>query len=175
VSPSGWLREQAPGRTATARVLGHRPELRDALAAFEALFWRRPWLDPVLLELCRLRVAQLTGCAAELAVRSRPAVEAGLCEEKIARLEDWERSPGFTASERACLLFTEKWVLDVGSITDADAAAVSQRLGSEGTVALCEALAILDGFARFRVLFGVEPEPGARPHVVEPPGFGEAP
>jgi AhpD family alkylhydroperoxidase len=170
-----WLREEALGHTATARVLGHRPELRDALASFEALFWRRAWLDPVALELCRLRVAQLTGCEAELAVRSRPALEAGLREEKISRLEDWERSAGFTPTERACLLFTEKFVLDVGSITDADAAAVSERLGPEGTVALCEALAILDGFARFRVLFGVEPEPGARPRVVEPPTFGARP
>jgi len=170
-----WLRGEAPGKTATARALGHRPGLRDALAAFEALFWRRPWLDPVVLELCRLRVAQLVGCEAELAVRSRPALEAGLAEEKVARLERWEREPGFSGTERACLLFTEKFVLDVGSISDADAEAVSERLGPEGTVALCEALAILDGFARFRVLFGVEPEPGPQPRAVDPPTFGEAP
>lgn len=137
-------------------VFGLRPELFDAWRAFRDAFWERRLVDPVILELCRLRVAALHGCRAELAARTPAARAAGLDEAKIAALGDWATDARFGASERACLRFAEQFVLDAHGVTDGDAAAVTAALGDAGTVALAEALALFDGFCRFRLVLGVE-------------------
>jgi alkylhydroperoxidase family enzyme len=161
-----WLPEQARGETPLDRVFGLRPNLYAAYREFLALFAERRPLDPLLLELCRLLVARIHGCRAELALRWRPAVAAGLSEAKVAALELWSAGP-FDDRERACLAFAEMFVRDPHAITDADAAAVARHLGEPGLVALAEALALFDGFARFQVLLGVEPA-GEGVAVIDP-------
>ena len=42
-----------------------RPELFADYQAFADLFWSRRLVHPTLLELCRIRVAQILGCEAE--------------------------------------------------------------------------------------------------------------
>ncbi len=69
-------------------------------------------MDPVVLELCRLRVAQLVGCDGELAVRSRPAVDGRLAEDAVAELASWPTAARFDDTTRACLGFTEQFVID---------------------------------------------------------------
>jgi AhpD family alkylhydroperoxidase len=137
-------------------VFGLRPELFEAWRAFRGAFWERRLVDPVILELCRLRVAALHGCRAELAARTPAAREAGVDEARIAALGDWATDPRFGPGERACLRFAEQFVLDAHGVTDADAAAVTAALGDAGAVALVEALALFDGFCRFRLVLGVE-------------------
>jgi hypothetical protein len=65
------------------------------------------------------------------------------------------------------------FVRDPHAITDADAAAVVEHLGEAGLVALAEALALFDGFCRFRLLLGVEPESDGVT-IVDPPKTGAA-
>jgi alkylhydroperoxidase family enzyme len=146
-----------PDATPLDAVFGQRPNLYRDFIDFYGLFWERRLVDPVLLELCRLRVAQLVGCRAELAIRYRPALEAGLDEARIAALEGWRGAPVFSDGERACLDLTERFVQAPHSISDEGAAAVRSFLGAPGMVALIEALALFDGFARFRAILGVEP------------------
>jgi alkylhydroperoxidase family enzyme len=148
-----WI---APGRAGSfEEVFGLCPELFAAWQRFAALFAERQLVPPVILELCRLRVAQLLGCRAELARRAPEALAAGLDEERVVALAEFETSPRFDAAERACLRFASKWVFDVHGITDEEAAAVVAALGEPGTVALAEALAIFDGFCRFRLMLGI--------------------
>ena len=152
------------------RVFALRPNLFEDFRSFYALFWQKRLVDPVLLELCRLRIAQLHGCESELRVRYQPAVDAGLTEEKIAALPDAADSSLYGEAERACIALAELFAMDPHAITDADAARVTAVLGDAGTVALVEALAMFDGFARFRLMLGVE-APDAK--VVAPaPGDG---
>jgi alkylhydroperoxidase family enzyme len=157
-----WLPASAPGRTSLDRVFGLQPELYARYQEFAELFWRLRPVDPVLLELCRLRVAALLGCARELELR-RPEA-AALDEEKISALDDWPRSPRFSPVERACLAFAEKFVLEPHGLSDEHAAAVAAHLTAAEMVAFTEALALFDGFARFQILLGVAPEgaPGTR-------------
>ena len=162
-----WLPEAATGDTPLDRVFGLRPDLYELFRAFYAVFWTDRLLDPILLELCRLRVAQLLACASEQRVRYAPARDAGLTEEEVARLADWPRHPSFTDPQRAALAFTEQFVLDPHGIDDAQRDAVIDHLGLPGLVALCEALALFDGFCRFRTILGVEP-PGSVQVVAGP-------
>jgi alkylhydroperoxidase family enzyme len=148
-----WLPERGPGDSDFERAFALRPELFAAWREFAGLFWERRLVDPVLLELCRLRIAAMLGAATPLAIRT-PA--ARLDESRVAALDSWWTSDAFTDVERACLRFAEQFVLDPKQISDADAAAVVGALGDAGMVAFVEALAIFDGFARFGRFFEVE-------------------
>ncbi len=152
-----WLPTEANGSTPFERVFALRPNLFEAWAEFASLFWERRLVDPVLLELCRLRIAQLNGAAWNQSTRMEEARAAGLDEQKIAALADWPRSPLFSPLECACLGFAEQFVLDPNGINDADAAPVTAALGDAGTVAFVEALAVFDGFSRFSRLLGIAP------------------
>ena len=117
-----------------------------------ALVWEA--VDPALADLCRSRVAMLLGNPA-------PAPRAGLGaahDAKVAELSQWPTSPRFTSTDRACLAFTEQFVMDVGSMTPELVAPVADALG-EGTAAFVQALFLLDMDVRMAIvlprLFGV--------------------
>lgn len=167
-----WLPEKADGATPFEQVLGLRPELLQDLRRFHALFFTDGRLDPILLELCRLRIAGLLRCASECGVRYEPALRAGLSEAKIAALPRWPTAPDFRPVERACLAFAEAFLLDVHSIDDELAAAVTEHLSPPEMVAFTEALAVFDGFTRFRL--ALELAPVASGTTVEP-GRGALP
>jgi len=153
-----WL-PPADGRTPLDRVFGHCPELYARYRDFAGRLWWSHPVDPILLELCRLRIAQLLCCDAELAVRYAPARVAGLDEAKIAALVTWPTHPAYSPRERACLGFAEQFVVGPRGISDDAVASVTTHLTAAEMVALTEALAVFDGFMRFRLLLGVGATP----------------
>ena len=168
-----WIPARAEGDTLFDQVFGLRPELFDAWSRFASMFWTEALVDPVLLELCRLRIAQLNGAAWPAARRMSEARDAGLTEERIGALDGWWKSDRFDAREKACLRFAEQFALDADGIADAEAAAVRAELGDPGMVAFVEALAIFDGFSRFCRLLEIEPDaPGLL--AIEPDAPEEA-
>ncbi|MGH7610756.1 MAG: carboxymuconolactone decarboxylase family protein [Candidatus Dormibacteria bacterium] len=60
-----------------------------------------------LLELVRLRVAQINGCAYCVDLHHRQALEAGEDPRRLAALAAWSEAPFFTARERAALELAE--------------------------------------------------------------------
>jgi len=153
-----WLPETSEGETALEQVFGLRPQLFERFKDFYFGVWEPGRIDPVLLELCRLRIARLHGCAGEASVRYAPARAAGLRDEKVAALDGWRDDPSFAPVERACLGFAENFALAVQCIGDEDVAALAQHLSAAEIVVLCEAVALFDGFTRLRVLLDVESE-----------------
>lgn len=129
--------------------------LADAYAAA----WRA--VDPVLLELCRLRVAMLLGCEAERTVRTPAATERGLDEVTVAQLAQWPKSPRFGARERACLAFCEQFVLDVAGMTDEQAGEVTAHLGPAGLADLAAGLLVVEQRQRLRLGWEALHVPGA--------------
>lgn len=152
-----WLDRVAEGETPFERAFGLRRDLFEHYRVFYAQLWQDRLVDPIILELCRLRVAQLHRSASELAVRYQPAIDAGLTEEKVAALASWPTSPLYTDHERACLAYTEKFVIDVHTITDDESAAVAAGMSSPEVVALSLALGLFDGLGRFRMILDLEP------------------
>jgi alkylhydroperoxidase family enzyme len=134
-----------PART-TADVLdtmlARHPDVHDALADA----WDAAWtsVDPVLLELCRLRIAMLLDCPAELAARTPAAVTAGLDEAMVAALSGWPYDERFGPRERACLAFAEQFVIDVAGLDDATAFAVRDALGEDGLADFVNALLVVE-------------------------------
>jgi alkylhydroperoxidase family enzyme len=145
-----WLRSQTEGPTPLERVLGLRPELLAGFRTLHARLWDGRTLDPELLEVCRLRIAQLHGATGELRVRHRAAMDAGLTEEKVAALAHHGSSPLYNEQERRALAYAEQLVVDVHGITDDQFAALAGDLEPSEAVALTLALGLVDALARFR-------------------------
>ena len=144
-----------------ASVLDDQPRVAEHLAVAHEQAWLA--VDPVLLELARLRVAMLLGNEAELSVRTPTAVAAGLDEATVRELSLWPTSERFGPTERACLDFTEQWVMDVASLSDEQAAAVSAAIGPQGLAHFASALLVLEQRQRLRLawtrLFAPEETP----------------
>lgn len=142
-----WLRttERSP-----EQLLDLRPDLAFFYERFDQQIWAEGVLDPVLLELCRLRMAQLLGDGEQLRRRSEPAVRAGLTEEKIAALPSWSTDDAYGEAERAALAVAELFVIDPHAVTDDQMASLCQFLDPPAVVALMTAFALFDGFGRFR-------------------------
>ena len=130
-------------------VLAERPDLATYLSEAHEAAWRA--VDPVLLELCRLRVAMLLGCEAEQQERTEAARAAGLDETTIAELAKWPTSPRFGSRERACLAFCEQFVIDVANMPDELALAVSAELGPDGLRTFVIAVLVLEQRQRLRL------------------------
>ena len=86
------------------------------------------------------------------------------CEKRFeqlrAELAQYDSDPAFSTRERACIALAELFAMDPSAIDDASFAAVRGELGEAGTVALLEALAVFDGFARFQAVLGAAPAEG---------------
>jgi alkylhydroperoxidase family enzyme len=155
---ASWIPDVAAGETEFARVFGLRENLFAHYRDFYARLWEKTVMDPVIVELCRLRVAQLVGCDAELGVRSRPAVDEGLSEETVAALRSWPTAALFDDTTRACLGFAEQFVIDPSGIGADDRTRLRAAVGFPRLVGLAQAVAAFDGFARFRVVLGIGPD-----------------
>jgi len=143
-----WLSSNT-GREA---VIAELPGLAGPYRSLCQSLWTQPHLPPEVLELCRLRLAQLHRCDAEFARSEFPLPDA-----RRAALARWESGEEFSAAERACLAFTEVYAMDAQALTDAHAEAVKQHFGDPGLVLLVEALGLLDGMARLALLWQTGP------------------
>jgi alkylhydroperoxidase family enzyme len=115
--------------------------------------------DPVLVELARSHIARLLGPST---VEERGADV--LPERTTAALAGWPSAPGLSAKERICVEIAEQFVVDVGSMTSAQRAALSDALGHDA-FGYVQVLYALDSGLRIRwalgQVFGVEPQPSA--------------
>jgi len=145
----GLAWDTAPTSDVIRSVLADHPDVADQLGEAHEQAWRS--LDPLLLELVRLRVAALLGNEAELSVRTPAGLDAGLDEATIAELHNWPTSDRFGDRERACLEFVEQWVIDVASLSDDQAEAVSDVLGPEGLATFAACLLVIEQRQRLRL------------------------
>lgn len=139
-------------------VLRSEPAVAGHLAAAYSAAWRV--VDPVLLELCRLRIAMLLGCDAEQAARTPAATAAGLEDSTVAELARWPTSPRFGPRERACLALCEQFVMDVAAMPDELARDVADHLGAQGLADLVAALLVVEQRQRLRLAWEALAVPG---------------
>ena len=134
-----------------AERLRHAP---DVAAAIDAA-WDAAWssVDPCLLELCRLEIATILRNPVEFESRTPAAIAAGFDEHKISALTSWMHSPMITPAERACLAFTDAFVIDVASLPDETAASVREHLGDAGLVDFASALLVLEQRQRLALVW----------------------
>jgi alkylhydroperoxidase family enzyme len=130
-------------------VLRQNPDIAGCLDDVHRAAWAV--VDPVLLELCRLRIAQLLGCEREQEARTPEALAGGLDEATIADLRAWPTSSRFGPRERACLAFCEQFVIDVANLSDDLARALSDEVGPAAFVDFVNALLVVEQRQRLRL------------------------
>ena len=148
-----------------------RPQACGLLAALNKRIWHDA--DPVLLELARLRTAQLIGNPAAFQTRYAD-VEAGT-EAKIAALRDYPCSPLFSAAEREALAFTEQFVIDVGGTTATARAELIAYFGAEGAWELVSAIYVVEFTQRLQMVAArlLDDDP-REPPLIGAPAAGDA-
>ena len=137
------------------RLFAHRPELLRRYKAFYASLWEGEVLPRRVLELCRLRIAAVHGCAQEWAVRDA-GVQLGAAE--AAALEAGECA-GFSPAEQAALAVAEQFPFQHHEIEDPAVAEVQAAFGAKGAVALLIALAFFDVTCRWKLVLAVPSQP----------------
>jgi alkylhydroperoxidase family enzyme len=147
VPQATWAPQTDDGATVLDRVINHRPGYADAMRAVDAAIWSQRALDLGVLELCRLRIAQLLGAphsVDDVRSEARPYVT----DEQITRLSRWPDDPVFSADQRACLAHAEQMLIDATGVDDGSAATVMAAVGHDGFVVLSYACGFFETTTR---------------------------
>ncbi|HSV35009.1 MAG TPA: hypothetical protein VLI46_05600 [Ramlibacter sp.] len=159
------VKHLAAGPTELDQAWGVRPGFYSIfMSDYQASVAR---VDPVLIEVCRLRMAQLLDSDFDRGLRYQPATAAGLTEAKIAALSDYGTSALFSERERECLAFAELFVIQSSNISDEDVARVQAVIGAEAFIYFVKALSVIDQLQRSVVAFDVRPGPIVPPTMTD--------
>src|SRR5215207_8613085 len=129
----------------TNRVAASVPALAAAISSYQAFL--DSVVEPGLVELCRLRVAQIVDGTDEPPPRA-DGVGSIVSDDQLRELADWSTSDQFDATEKACLQLAEYFCYNAQSVTDEHVAHVSARLAAEQVLALTTSLWLADASAR---------------------------
>jgi len=91
--------------TNRVNILARKNSGLEGLVAVEA--WIAASFDPKLLELVKVRVSQMNGCAHCLHMHRQDALKRGETEERLLLLNAWHESKLYTDRERAALAWAE--------------------------------------------------------------------
>ncbi|MBI4637029.1 MAG: carboxymuconolactone decarboxylase family protein [Candidatus Rokubacteria bacterium] len=134
----------------------HCPAILSALHELTQAMWHKGVLEADLRELVRLQVASLNHCLSCLALRYVPGKNAGLSEEKIRHLPEFESGP-FTEREKWALRFA---CAMVGKAIDDELFGELRRQFTEAElVDLGLWVGLQHGLGLFNLAFAAEPEP----------------
>ena len=86
--------------------LKHVPQAMKAMIALEASL-KDSGLEPLLLELVKMRASQINGCAFCIDMHVTEARKLGESDMRLHMLNAWRESSLFSARERAALAWTE--------------------------------------------------------------------
>ena len=144
-----------------------QPDACALLVALNERVWQVS--DPGLLELVRVRVAQLIGNPAALRIRSRYADATVVPEAKLLALPGYPSSPLFSAAERDILAFTEQFLMDVGGTDAAARAGLIEHFGADGARELVSAIYVVEFTQRLQLIAArVLDDDASTPALVSP-------
>jgi len=148
-----------------------RPEACGLLTALNERVWQVS--APALLELVRVRAAQLIGNPAALRVRW-PCPDA-VPESKVLALPDYPYSPLFSSAERDVVSLAEQFVIDVGGTTGDMRAELTGRFGADGARELVTAIYVVEFTQRLQMVAArlLDDDP-REPPLIGAPAAGDA-
>lgn len=142
-----------------AALLGHAdPDELERFIALEDAVWGKTTLAPAVIEAVRLHCARTRGCAFCSAVRVSAAIEDGLTEDQIARLDAPEAREWCSAEQAAALTLVDHFLRDPHRPDEKRSAEIATVLGTSGVMEVlvaCCAFASAD----LRIALGENREP----------------
>ncbi|MEU6761450.1 carboxymuconolactone decarboxylase family protein [Streptomyces sp. NPDC046853] len=137
----------------TPRLDWHQlaPEVFKAMVRLDAA--ARKGVDPVILELVKIRASQINHCALCVDMHSKDALAAGESVERIIQLSAWEESQHFyTAKEVAAIELTEAiTVLTDGFVPDEVYEKAAALFEEQELTQLIAAITVINAWNRFGV------------------------
>lgn len=140
----------------------------DAVRAMNALQAQaeKTSLEKPLLELVRMRVSQINGCAFCLDMHSKDARAGGESEQRLYVLDAWREAPFYSERERAALAWAEATTLIATEHAPDAVYEEARRVFSERElVELTLVIVAINSWNRFSIGFRLVPgayEPSAR-------------
>ena len=147
-----WLPTETASLPERDAVLGLKPDVYQVLREMLTLAWQIT--DARLLDLCRVRLAQIVDARAELA---------GMDGHFLSELRNWHSSAALSERERAALSFAEQYHVDHRGITTEQQEALARHLSRREVVNFVWALHMNDAYARVLSLLDIEPDPPSSP------------
>ena len=122
-------------------------------------------LDLGLLELVKIRVSQMNGCAFCLAMHIPLARKNGVTDDQLNLLVAWPEAPVFSARERAALAWAESMThLTDGNVPDSIYAQVCDQFSTKQIADLSFAVAEINAWNRLMVCSRTPPQVAAVQH-----------
>jgi len=111
-------------------------------------------LEPLLLELVKLRASYMNGCAYCVDMHSKDARALGETEQRIYAVPVWRETPFFTPRERSALAWTEAvTAIAGGGASDALYAEAREHFDDRELVELTMAIIAINGWNRLAIPF----------------------
>jgi len=111
-------------------------------------------LEDALMDLVKVRVSQINGCAFCLHMHTSEAGERGETEERLYLLDAWRESPLYSERERAALEWTEALTLVAETHAPDDTyQALQPHFTEQEQVALTLLIVVINGWNRIQVGF----------------------
>lgn len=114
-------------------------------------------LDPLLLELVKLRASQLNACSFCVAIHVAAAQRLGVPADKLHLLVAWRDAPPFDARERAALAWTEALTRLGDGVTDAVHAQARAAFSEQDLAYLSAAILSINAWNRLGVAYRFTP------------------
>lgn len=128
------------------------PDGYKAMSGLEV--YARRSIEPVLLELIKIRASQINGCAFCLDMHTKDARAKGETEQRIYTLGAWRETPFFTDRERAALALTEAITLiSENHVPDAIYEEAKKHFNEKELVDLVFAIVTINGWNRLAITF----------------------
>ncbi|MEU7168982.1 carboxymuconolactone decarboxylase family protein [Streptomyces morookaense] len=109
-------------------------------------------LDPLLVELLKIRTSQINGCAFCLRMHTRDALQMGENPDRIAVLPGWEETGYFSETERAALRLTEAVTrVSDGHVSDEDYSAATAVLTEDQISGIVWLAILMNAFNRLAI------------------------
>lgn len=127
-----------------------------ALKAMYAVerYVRECGLEPLLLELVKLRASQINGCAYCVDMHTKDARAHGETQQRLYAVEVWREAPFFTERERAALAWTEAVTLvSQEHVPDNVFETASKQFSAKELVDLTMAVIAINGWNRLAIGF----------------------
>jgi len=112
-------------------------------------------IEPALRALVQVRISRINWCAFCVDLNGAAALERAVAPEKLAALDDYERSPLFTECERAALAYAEAATDPARRVDDACFARLRARFDEQAIVELTALVAFQNLSSKFNAALGV--------------------
>ena len=135
----------------------------DGMLALEK-FVHHSGLEPLLIELVKVRASQINGCGFCLDMHTKDARAIGETEQRLYVVSAWREAPFYSAREKAALEWTEALtLLPQNDVDDELYARMREQFSESELVSLTMAIIAINGWNRLAIPFRSVPGSYQRP------------